>query len=147
MWSRRCGAPGSVGDRLLVVDSSIAVQAGLSDPGFEPLGSEELVGPPLLWSEAPSVLHELSWRGAISSELAELALTRFLAGPVRARRYARFARDAWEVATDLGWAKTYDAEYVALARQLDCPLLTIDGRLQRGAARLVEVIGPTELGR
>jgi predicted nucleic acid-binding protein len=53
--------------------------------------------------------------------------------------------EAWRVAEELGWAKTYDAEYVALARMLRCRLLTRDERLRRGAARLVEAIGPTEL--
>jgi predicted nucleic acid-binding protein len=130
---------------LLVVDSSIAVEGALSEAGFEPLSGEQLVGPPLLWSETPSVLHELSWRGAISAELAGLALSRFLEAPLRTRRYASLARDAWDVATALGWAKTYDAEYVALARRLDSRLLTIDARLKRAAGRLVEVVGPTEL--
>jgi predicted nucleic acid-binding protein len=44
-----------------------------------------------------------------------------------------------------GWAKTYDAEYVALAKLLDCRLLTVDGRLRRGADRLGFVITPAEL--
>jgi predicted nucleic acid-binding protein len=130
---------------LLVVDSNIAVEAGLSEAGYEPLGGEELVAPPLLWSEAPSVLHELRWRRAISAELAEIALARVLKGPVKSRRYAGLARDAWEVASRLGWAKTYDAEYVALARELDCRLVTLDARLKRGAARIADVVGPAEL--
>ena len=45
----------------------------------------------------------------------------------------------------LGWAKTYDAEYVALAQILDVPLLTVDGRLARGVEHLIKVIGPAEL--
>lgn len=49
------------------------------------------------------------------------------------------------VAERLGWAKTYDAQYVALAETLGCRLLTIDSRLRRGAARLIETIGPDEL--
>ena len=52
---------------------------------------------------------------------------------------------AWEVADALGWAKTYDAEYVALAQHLDCPLLTIDARLARGAGRVVSIVGPADL--
>ena len=43
------------------------------------------------------------------------------------------------------WAKTYDAEYLALARLLRCRLLTLDGRLRRRAASVVEIVGPTEL--
>jgi predicted nucleic acid-binding protein len=45
----------------------------------------------------------------------------------------------------LGWAKTYDAEYVALARLLGCRLVTLDARLRRGADRLGFVISPDEL--
>jgi hypothetical protein len=44
-----------------------------------------------------------------------------------------------------GFGRTYDAEYVALAKILDCRLVTIDGRLRRGADRLGFVIGPDEL--
>ncbi len=45
----------------------------------------------------------------------------------------------------LGMARTYDAEYVALARLLRCRLVTTDARLQRVAAALVDVVGPTDL--
>ncbi|MEA2234260.1 MAG: hypothetical protein QOD83_4076 [Solirubrobacteraceae bacterium] len=55
------------------------------------------------------------------------------------------ATDSWAVADELGWAKTYDANYVALARILDCRLVTLDARLRRGTARLGVVICPTEL--
>jgi hypothetical protein len=34
-----------------------------------------------------------------------------------------------------------------LARLLRCPLVTLDGRLARGAARLVEVVAPADLIR
>ena len=49
------------------------------------------------------------------------------------------------MADELGWAKTYDANYVALARILVCRLVTRDARLRRGTARFGFVIGPTEL--
>lgn len=52
---------------------------------------------------------------------------------------------AWQIAEDFGWAKTYDAEYVALAKELDCRLVTFDGRLRRGANRLGFVVTPAEL--
>jgi len=53
--------------------------------------------------------------------------------------------EAWRIADELGWAKTYDAEFVALAALLDCQLVTLDLRLRRGAAGLGFVVTPTEL--
>jgi predicted nucleic acid-binding protein len=41
--------------------------------------------------------------------------------------------------------KTYDAEYVALARLLGCRVLTLDRRLRRSADRLGIVVSPAEL--
>jgi predicted nucleic acid-binding protein len=52
---------------------------------------------------------------------------------------------AWTIADELGWAKTYDAEYVALAQILGIPLLTVDGRLARSVEHLVSVVGPADL--
>jgi predicted nucleic acid-binding protein len=49
------------------------------------------------------------------------------------------------VADELGWAKVYDAHYVALARLLDCRLVTLDEKLRRGTDRLGFVITPEEL--
>ena len=130
---------------MLVIDASAAVQAALPSDGFTVLHREELVAPPLLWSEVPSVLHEMAWRGAVSPALGREALGRFLAASIRARRHRRLASEAWRIADTLGWARTYDAEYVALARMLGARLLTIDARLRRTASRLVQVVGPTEL--
>ncbi|MGH9115142.1 MAG: hypothetical protein ACRDWW_04860 [Acidimicrobiales bacterium] len=55
------------------------------------------------------------------------------------------AGEAWRLAEELGWAKTYGAEYVALARLLRCRLVTLDRRLRRGTERLGFVVGPGEL--
>ena len=130
---------------VLVIDASAAVQASLPSDGFAFLDQEELVAPALLWSEVPSVLHEMAWRGAVSRDLGRAALDRFLAAPIAARRHARLTPEAWHIADEFGWAKTYDAEYVALARLLGSRLLTLDARLRRTASRLVEILGPTEL--
>jgi predicted nucleic acid-binding protein len=129
----------------MVIDASVAVRACLSESGFAPLGRHELVAPPLLWIEAASSLHELRWRKEITEKLTDLALTRLLDAPVKERRPRRLVERAWAVADELGWAKLYDAHYVALASILGVPLLTLDGRLRRGAARSVTTLGPTEL--
>ena len=130
---------------MIVIDASAAVQASLTAEGFALLAAEDLIAPRLLWSEAPSALHELFWRRTISAQLARQALDRFLAAPIVGKRPARLTTEAWRIADDLGWAKTYDAEYVALARLTRCRLLTVDARLRRGAARIVEIVTPADL--
>jgi len=104
-----------------------------------------LVGPHLLASEALSALHEAAFRGEISQDLARAASERLQVVPIDLVRPDGLAAAAWEVADALGWAKTYDAEYVALARLLGCALLTVDARLARGAGHLVRIIGPADL--
>ena len=77
--------------------------------------------------------------------MIDLALDRLDSAPVKITEPKGLTREAWRIAEQFGWKKTYDAEYVALARLLDCRLLTIDGRLRRGAARLGFVVGPSDL--
>ena len=79
--------------------------------------------------------------------MAEQGLERFLTDKIKVgeRRPEGLARAAWKVAERFGWAKTYDAEYVALAQILDCRLVTLDGALRRGADRLGFVVTPAEL--
>ncbi len=98
-----------------------------------------------MWSEAQSTLHELAWRGELDADRAMLARSRLADADIEAKTHAGLAAEAWRVADELGWAKTYDAEYVALASLLGCRLVTVDGRLRRRADRLGFVLGPTEL--
>jgi predicted nucleic acid-binding protein len=128
---------------VIVADASAVIQASLSEADLESLGRYDLVAPPLLWSEATSAIHELRWRRQISADLASVALARFSQFPIRSRRPATLYREAWRIADRLGWAKTYDAEYVVLARRLECALLATDARLERGAGRIVRILVPT----
>lgn len=98
-----------------------------------------------MWSEASSVLHELRWRREISDELATIALNRLSAVAVRPRRPKGLIQEAWRIADRLGWAKTYDAEYLALAQLLRCRLLTTDAKLKAAGSAFVKVIGPSDL--
>lgn len=130
---------------MLVVDAAVVVTACLSEAGLDPLAKEELVAPYLMWSEATSVLHELRWRQEISAELVEIALQRLSEADISPRRPKGLTDEAWRIADRLGWAKTYDAEYLALARLLRCRLLTTDAKLKTVGMKVVGVIGPTEL--
>jgi predicted nucleic acid-binding protein len=129
----------------LVVDASVVVPACLSEAGLSPLGDEHLVAPPLLWSEARSVLHELRWRDEIDAADADAAHAALDAVRIERSDDPRVGLGAWRLADRLGWAKTYDAEYVALAELLGCRLITLDARLRRGADRLGFVITIAEL--
>lgn len=129
---------------MLVIDASIALSASASPEGFEIL-PDDLAAPPLLWAEVRSVLHEAVWRHDVSSEQAMRSLDAFARSGVRERKPRRLGETAWRIADALGWAKTYDAEYVALANLLGCRLVTLDRRLRRGADRLGFVVSPAEI--
>ena len=107
-----------------------------------------LRAPRLLRSEVLSALHAQVWRGAVPVDAALTMLRRLdgLSITLFADEHLLHER-AWAIADQLGWAKTYDAEYVALAQLLDVPLLTVDGRLARGVERLIGVLAPADLGR
>jgi predicted nucleic acid-binding protein len=130
---------------VLVVDAAVVVTACLAETGFEPLAKEQLVAPYLMWSEAASVLHELKWRKEIPDELATIAAERLASADVSPRRPRGLTHEAWRIADQLGWAKTYDAEYLALARILRCRLVTTDAKLKASGSRFITVIGPTDL--
>ncbi len=130
---------------MLVVDASVVIAAAIGNRSAAALRGQHLVGPPLLWSEVRSVLHERAWRGDLATADAARARSRIAEMPVERAEPPELDEQAWVVADELGWAKTYDAEYVALARILGCRLLTVDARLRRGAGRLRFVVGPTEL--
>lgn len=130
----------------LVVDASVAIPACLSSAGFSPLREGDLTAPTLLWSECLSALHELQWRGEITSEDADAAREALATSPVRPVDHPNLRDEAWRIADALGWAKTYDAEYVATARLLDCRMVTLDRRVRRGADRLGFVVTVDELG-
>lgn len=128
---------------MLVVDAAVAVNASYG--GLGPLRGEELAAPPLMWAEARSVLHQAVWRGDVAAADGFELLTALSRLPIRSRNPGRLGETAWRLADELGWAKTYDAEYLALAQLLRCRVVTVDFRLRRGADRLGLVVLPSEL--
>lgn len=129
----------------LVVDASVAVAAAFAPRGFNEFRRESLVAPALMWSEARSTLRVALWREQISQADAEAALEQLEAAPVERVDPPGLGRAAWDLAVEFGWARTYDAEYVATARLMGCRLVTLDERLRRGTARLGIVVSPAEL--
>ena len=126
---------------LLVVDANVVIAAATSE-GFAEFEQADLVAPPLLWPEARSALHMARVRGRISEVTAADGMRALDSGIVTERRHRRLGREAWAIADELGWTKTYDAEYLALARVLGAPLATLDRRLARAAARVDVELDP-----
>lgn len=133
---------------MLVVDANVIVEVTLERLGAEALGTlgdEQLVAPWLLWSEVPAALSAMIFRAEVSHELGEAALERLDAIDVEPRHPDSLIVEAWRIAKERGWAKTYDAEYLALAQLLGCRLVTLDGPLWRATRQLGYVVTPEEL--
>jgi predicted nucleic acid-binding protein len=130
---------------VLVIDANVARAAcGGEGDGFAILG-DDLASVPLMWSEARSSLHLQLSKREIGKDDGEVIRERLEACPVERIDPPELGREAWRLAEEFGWGRTYDAEYVALAQLLDCRLVTLDVRLRRGANRLGLVITPAEL--
>ena len=129
---------------MIVVDASVVVRAVLAERVRRAL-PDDLHAPALLWSETASTLRQLMWRGEADPGLAREGLAWLIQAPITRHDDPALLERAWRISDELGWAKTYDAEYVGLARFLGAPLLTVDSRLRRGASKVIEVIGPTEV--
>jgi predicted nucleic acid-binding protein len=130
----------------LVVDASAAVHLALMTRLPAGLARYTCVAPPLMWSEALSALVEGAFRGDIPPTALDEAFERLEALRIAVAVVdVDHRRRTLELARSLGWAKSYDAEYVALAQAQACPVLTVDVRLTRGASHLVEIIGPAAL--
>ena len=90
-------------------------------------------------SQTLSALHEAVQEGKIAPDVALDRLTRIRALPIRLLGDAVLRRRAWELADQLGWAETYDAEYIALTQLQADAFVTLDTEL----VRQVEGVVPT----
>ena len=120
-----------------VVDCGVVLH--LAAEGFEVPPGHELLAPTLLRSQTLSALHEAVHRGELAPEVALDQLTRIRALPIRLLGDAVLRRRAWDLADQLGWAETYDAEYLALTQLQADAFVTLDNDL----ARRVEGVVPT----
>jgi predicted nucleic acid-binding protein len=91
----------------------------------------ELLAPTLLRSQTLSALHEAVHHGELARDVALEHLGRIRAIPIRLLGDAVLRRRAWEIADQLGWPDTYDAEYVALTQLQGDSLITLDTELAR----------------
>jgi len=123
----------------LVVDCSVVLRLAADE--LKVSAKHKLLAPTLLRSQTLSALHEAVHAGKLSPEAARERLARINRLPIRLLGDAMLRRRAWQIAEELGWAETYDAEYVALTQLQGDAFVTLDKKLARAVKGLVPTTG------
>src|SRR5581483_10283382 len=125
----------------IVVDASIVASA-LGDDGSDGerarqrLAGERLFAPELLDLEVASVWRRAARAGRLGERRASQALEDLAALPLGRAPHQPFMSRIWELRDNL---TPYDAAYVALAEELEAPLLTADRRLAKALGARCEI--------
>ena len=120
-----------------VVDAGVVIR--LVTEQIEVADQHELLAPTLLRSQVLSMLHEAMQRGEVTPPIARDRLARIGRLPIRLLGDGVLRRRAWDVATKLGWASTYDAEYVALTLLQADAFITVDEDVAKAVEGIVTV--------
>ena len=120
-----------------VVDAGAVIR--LVSEEIEVAPGHQLLAPTLLRSQVLSSLHEAVERGEIPADVARDRLARIGRMQIRLLGDGVLRRRAWDLADRLGWASTYDAEYVALTQLQADALVTLDADLARRLEGIVVI--------
>src|SRR5215208_1200582 len=118
-----------------VVDAGAVLH--LASEEIEVSDAHELLAPTLIRSQTLSVLHEAVQRGELGAGVARERLARIGKMRIRLLGDAVLRRRAWDLAEELGWGSTYDAEYVALTQLQADAFITLDAELARSVEGIV----------
>jgi predicted nucleic acid-binding protein len=118
-----------------VVDTGAVLH--LASEGIEVSDEHELLAPTLLRSQTLSALHEAVHRGELPADVGRERLEQIGRMKIRLLGDAVLRRVAWKVADQLGWASTYNAEYVALTQLQADAFVTLDAELARSVEGIV----------
>jgi predicted nucleic acid-binding protein len=129
----------------LVVDSS-AVVAALTDDqrgdgewARRAMRHEALVGPAHVYVEVSNVLRRLVLADRVPRDVAALVHEELIRLRITTYEFQPLAARVWSLHPNV---TAYDAAYVALAEDLDLPLLTVDRRLARADGPTCEFVTP-----
>jgi predicted nucleic acid-binding protein len=126
-----------------VVDAGVVIR--LASEGIDVSPEHELLAPTLLRSQTLSALHEAVARGEIPADVG-LDRHRLISRmPIRLLGDGVLRRRAWQVADQLGWASTYQAEYVALTQLQARAFVTLDADLARSLEGIVAIASIDDL--
>ena len=115
-----------------VVDASVAVKWYLpevhSQQAATLLNPDNILwAPELIFAELGNVCWKRVQRKELDSQQASMIVQDFLASPLRIEGHAAVLEHAWRIAVEYG-RSVYDSLYLALANQIDAPLVTADLR-------------------
>lgn len=119
------------------IDAGVAIR--LAQDGVTIPAEHDLVAPALLRSQVLSALHEAAMRGELTEADAQALLARIRTMNIRLLGDRVLQSVAWKFADQLGWAETFDAEYIAVTKLQADALITLDSELAKSAQQFVEV--------
>jgi predicted nucleic acid-binding protein len=112
---------------MIVVDASVVLEALVGGGAATArLVGEDLVAPHLVDAEVAHVLRRRAHRGDLPADRAETALQHLQSLGMQRYPHTPLLTRVWQLRHTV---TAYDAMYVALAEQLDAPLVTYDARL------------------
>jgi predicted nucleic acid-binding protein len=125
----------------VVVDASALVELLLQSKRapavLQAVGDTEMAAPDGINPEVLSTLRRLERVGELRAARASLAVDHLVRAPVRRLPTLPLLPGAWTLRANI---TSYDACYVALARELRCPLITGDLELSRSPGLGVPLI-------
>jgi len=119
-----------------VVDCETLLRIAAGEVEVAP--GHQLVAPTLVRSQALAATYQAARRGEISPAEGRARVQRINSLKVRFLGDKVLQATAWQIAEQLGWKTTYDAEYVALTRLQADAFITADSDLARAVSGVVE---------
>lgn len=126
-----------------VIDAGVGTY--LAAEGITVNPRHELLAPTLFRSQVLSLRHEAVVRGEVTDEVARKQLEQIWQMKIRLLGDAVLRRTAWKIADQLGWASTYNAEYIALTQLQGDAFVTLDLDLARQVEGVVVVASINDL--
>ena len=124
---------------MIVLDSNILLESALDDEPLHAQAKQALMSwsdagvplsaPRLFRSELAAVLRKAAFQKRITPEKGRELLSLLLQTPIEYHEDDRLLLAAYDMATRFNLARTYDAQYLALAERLGCAFWTADEAL------------------
>ncbi|HKV68534.1 MAG TPA: type II toxin-antitoxin system VapC family toxin [Gaiellales bacterium] len=119
-----------------VVDCEVLLRIAAGE--VEVAACHQLLAPTLVRSQALAAMYGAARRGEIAPREGRARVQRINSLKVRFLGDKVLQATAWEIAEQLGWETTSDAEYVALTRLQADAFVTADAKLARAVSGVVE---------